>query len=213
MSEILHTKYNDHQIVGISSKLNQSKKIKGINVKNSYVVNEIVNTKAYHDKFEKLPFPKEVREALYNYSLEILNQRNGTAIETAYAIDARTGSFIISSSTEVVFKSSFSKSEFEKINSNLNSVIFIHNHLNGGRISYGDLCVLYKNKKCCSIMAIGHNGDVYVCVKNDKINFSEIEIFYNKVYNSFTELYDKITAQYFALDVVYEKYDVRVYKY
>lgn len=176
---------------------------------NIYRVSDIVNRKEYHDKFEKVMVPKQTQEALYKYAIEILKERNGTAMETAFALDIRLGKLIERTHTNVEFKSALTLEEMDKINSSKSDVFFIHNHPCGGRLSLGDLKTLYKNRIVKGMMAVGHNGDVYYCQKNNKISVDDIEEAYTNAYNKLINKgFDKQTVLTHALDEVYDKLDI-----
>ncbi|ERI05139.1 hypothetical protein HMPREF9069_01061 [Atopobium sp. oral taxon 810 str. F0209] len=53
-----------------------------------------MNSKAYHDQFESLDLPKDVRESLYKWTGEILNDTDGTPFERMMAIDICTGEHV-----------------------------------------------------------------------------------------------------------------------
>ena len=176
---------------------------------NMYKVNNIVNKKEYHDKFEQLPFSKSTREGLYKESINLLKLRNGTDFESAYAINYRTGEFLISTSTNEKLMSAFTKYELDIVNECSDGVIIIHNHPLGGRLSMGDLRTLYKQKNCKAMFSIGHNGDIFGCLFNNKLDFKKVDKFYEDVYNMYVNMYgNKTDAEIFALDDVYKSFDL-----
>ncbi len=60
-----------------------------------YLVNtKVVNSKSYREKFERLPVPKQVQDALHKEAIHILNEVNGKTNEIVSALDARTGRLI-----------------------------------------------------------------------------------------------------------------------
>jgi hypothetical protein len=151
---------NKHSVVVLNNveyHLNQSIASKYIN---KFSLDKVIDTKEYQDKFMKLDYSKIVNESLYKNSRIILNDRKDTNLETAVAIDSRTGKFVAKTSTNIKFKSGFNKEEEETINAYPNDLIIIHNHPGGGRLSYSDVIYLYKNDKYSSIFAVGHNGNL-----------------------------------------------------
>ena len=184
---------------------------KDVPLENLCRVSDIVNKKEYHDKFETLPFAKSTREGLYKNSIELLKYRNGTGLETAYAINYKTDEFIVSSSTDERLKSAFNAKELLEISRNVEGVVVIHNHPFGGRLSMSYLRTLYKYDNYKAILSIGHNGDIYCCIKNNKLNFKDVEIYYENVYNDYVEVFhNKTDASIFALDDVYKNFDLRL---
>jgi proteasome lid subunit RPN8/RPN11 len=59
-------------------------------------------------------------------------------------------------------------------------MIIIHNHPGGGRLSYADIKLLFKNNRYSSMFAIGHNGDLCGIIKNGDISIDYIEKMYKK---------------------------------
>lgn len=127
-----------------------------------------INSKEYHDKFEKLPVGKEVQESLYiqagrllefvdNFSEEQMGQ------ERLLAINCRTGEFIVDNFDRdgEVYKTSFTDIEAEQINKCKDSIALIHNHSNNVRPSGQDLLAYLKNDKIKLSLIVCHNGKVY----------------------------------------------------
>jgi hypothetical protein len=195
---------NKHSVVVlnyIENHLNQSIASKYIN---KFSLDKVIDTKEYHDKFMKLDYSKIVNESLYKNSRIILNDRKDTSFETTMAIDSRTGKVIATSTTNEKFKSAFNNEQKEIINANSNSLIIIHNHPGGGRLSFADITLLFNEDNCSSMFAIGHNGDLCGIKKNVDIDLQNIEKQYKKYYTMNNRLYDKLFAKKRALDAIYE---------
>ncbi|GEM_PF-4498298 len=64
-------------------------------------------------KFERLPVPKQVQDALHKEVIHILNEVNGKANEIVFALDARTGEILARSDAQGVLKSSFIKNNMK----------------------------------------------------------------------------------------------------
>lgn len=63
---------------------------------NGYSVErEYINSKEYHDKFEKLAVNKDVQQSIYIQIGRLLEHVDGHSEEKMVAIDARTGKFIV----------------------------------------------------------------------------------------------------------------------
>lgn len=129
---------------------------------NSNVNADLVNTKEYHDKFEEISSHKAVDENIYQESMEILSERNGTDFESLVAIDSRTGEVIVkNSSLGISGKTAFDFEQYNKCLSNENDIILIHNHPNSSRPSYTDIKTLFDNTNISSSIVACHDGTVY----------------------------------------------------
>ena len=70
-----------------------------ISKKNSHnsfsVEREYINSKEFHDKFEKLPLSKDVQESVYRETGRLFDFVDGQEEERGIAINARTGELLI----------------------------------------------------------------------------------------------------------------------
>lgn len=207
-------KYEDwkKQFVGNHLQQNQEIKISKKQTENQYSVNRsLVNSKKYHDKFESLSFlRKATREQLYVQSKIILEHRDGTEYEDLIVLDAETSREVASNRAATkTFKTGLSQAEYEKMMSNKNDVILLHNHPEGGRPSITDIISAWKNEKVYASVVVGHDGSVHVLSDfNRKV---DIEAMYDKWYDYYKEIFQhKDRARIKATDKIY---DLGAFKY
>ncbi|MCZ9642009.1 MULTISPECIES: hypothetical protein [Lactobacillus] len=183
---------------------NETTKIKEPADKNIYTVNrELINSKLYHDKFEKLAYPKAVRESLYQEAMKILNERNNTPYESLVALDSRTGKLVVkNNTTHTPFKSGLAHNQTKKFYSYTKPMILMHNHPRNSRPSLTDLLTAsFSNVD--SAMIIGHNGIVYRYWTDKSKNVQSI---FDQCYNKYAkEGYIKEIAYSKAIDDLFEK--------
>ena len=135
------------------------------------VERDIINSKVYHDKFEKLPVNKNVQEMIYNEVGRLLEYTDSLdedrmEQERMSILDYITGIRILDNFDRdgTVYQTGITKEELDVIHNNSNSVIVIHNHSHNGRPSGKDLLTfLEENKVKLSIVAC-HNGDLYAII-------------------------------------------------
>ena len=71
-------------------------------LRNGYTVDfKLLNSKTYHNRFEKLTPHKAVNEALYKQATKILGSRSGSEYEELVILDARTGA-VLAHNTDAV---------------------------------------------------------------------------------------------------------------
>lgn len=159
--------------------------IKGAGPDDVRVVNrQYVNSKKYHDAFEKLGYSKDTTEGCYAEAKRILKAANGTDIECSTIIDERTGKAVLDKFGAALQENrvSFSAEEIEKINSYPNPLKVMHNHSRNGRPSGNDIIFYYKNKNISSSLILCHDGDIYELSNiNRNIHIDKI---YEDLYNS-----------------------------
>lgn len=172
---------------------------------NDYSVNRnIVNSKKFHDKFEGLTSHKYANESLYQEAMKILEHRDGTDFEDVVAIDSRTGKVIVRNDTSVQSgKTGFTEEQYKEYLKHNGDIILLHNHPNGGRLSYVDISTVFNEEKIVATIAVGHDGSLhYLFNPNKKI---DIDNEYKKVYNVFKEEYgDDVLADHLATSVLYK---------
>lgn len=127
-----------------------------------------INSKEYHDKFDKLPVGKETQQSLYIQAGRLLEFVDGLSEEEMeqerlLAINCRTGEFLVDNfnRTGEIFRTSFSDTEVEIINKCEDSIALIHNHSHNGRPSGQDILAYLKNDKVKLSLIVCHNGEVY----------------------------------------------------
>ena len=114
------------------------------------VERDIINSKVYHDKFEKLPVNKNVQEMIYNEVGRLLEYTDSLdedrmEQERMSILDYITGIRILDNFDRdgTVYQTGITKEELDVIHNNSNSVIVIHNHSHNGRPSGKDLLTLF----------------------------------------------------------------------
>jgi hypothetical protein len=171
----------------------------------------LVNSKKYHNKFEKLGVNKNVQESLYQESMKILEHRDGTILEDLVIIDSKTGKVVerLTDST-IPGKIKITKEQYKKIIGYDGMLTLLHNHPNGSRPSIEDITRL-KEKNIDSVLSVGHDGSVYrVSNLNPKVNIDKI---WEELYNDYRKIYeDDVLATHYALDGIYEAkfFDVEI---
>lgn len=169
-----------------------------------YLVNtKVVNSKRYREKFERLPAPKQVQDALHKEAIHILNEVNGKANEIVSALDARTGEILARSDAQGVLKSSFTKKQYEVITSSGKKIVLIHNHPGGGRFSFTDIKTCFNHDMIDAGVVVGHDGSVRIIRDFDRR--VDIESLYRDMYNEAKEIYPlKSKAEEYALTKLYK---------
>lgn len=132
------------------------------------VERQYINSKAWHDKFGKLPVNDMVKESLYRQTGRLLNFINNLdeekqSQERLLAINARTGEFLVDNFDRdgETYKTGFNAAEYKHIEGCPDSIILVHNHSLNGRPSGQDLLAyLHTEKVKISIIAC-HDGNIY----------------------------------------------------
>ncbi|HEM3698783.1 TPA: minor capsid protein [Streptococcus suis] len=178
---------------------------------NAYSVNrELVNSKAYHDKFEKLPFSKSSREALYSNGKRILEHRDGTFGEDLVVLDYRTGKVLTENVTATEGgKVALNREQYQRVLDAPHGVILLHNHPEGRRLSKSDVFSAFKESSVKASVVVGHDGEVYYIY--DINRFISLDLEFEKLYNKYKELgLPEVVANSRAMD---EIYTLGVFKY
>lgn len=132
---------------------------------NDYRVNyELVNTKEYHDKFDKLTKYKALNEGLYNRAAKMLENRSGSPYEDIAMLEIHTGEVIVENmSASGVFKHKCGLTPQQTKELEDSGLYFeiLHNHPNSSFVSPDDIKGLFKRKKAIGSTVVCHNGAVY----------------------------------------------------
>ena len=139
---------------------------------NSYTVNrKTVNTASFRQRFNKLNMPKAARNSLYDNSIEILKETDGTPYERLVYIDKRTGNIVASTFDDPPRKlgAELNATEREKLLAHNGDHVILHNHPGSTYPSLADIFSASKSKTSCSVIAC-HDGDLFVieCTKHSK---------------------------------------------
>lgn len=191
---------------------NETTKITQKDLKNNLTVDrDLVNSKSFHDKFERMNLRKSVKEMLYQTSLEMLEHRDGTNSEDIAAIDIRTGNRLFLNMSAIdESKVNPTPEEYKLIENNDDKVILIHNHPLSGRPSWADIKTLQLGKKYIDrSIIIGHKGNVTE-ISLSKRNKDIIKAF-KKWYNDYIR--DGFTKQESILKATDKLYEEEVFRY
>lgn len=127
-----------------------------------------VNSKEYHDKFEKLLVSKQLQEALYMQAgrlLEFVDSLSEEKMgqERLVAVNFRTGAFIVDNFDRDgdINRTTFIGEELKLVNECPDSIALIHNHSKSDIPSAQDLLSYLHNEKVKLSLIACHNGDVY----------------------------------------------------
>lgn len=134
-----------------------------------HVNTDLVNTKAYHDKFMNLSKHKGVNESLYREAMEILSERNNSEYEDIVAIDAKTGKLLVKNKSASSYgwkhQCGFSEEENMMLDQRGKKTgawfDVLHNHPNSSIPSRDDIKKLFEREYQKGSTIICHNGDVY----------------------------------------------------
>ena len=190
---------------------NEEIKISKKAVQNAFTVDrQLVNSKAYHDKFEQLPLNKNAAESVYRNAKKILEQRDGTRLESMIVLDARTGEEIVSNMIGgIEGRTGLSDAEYETFKKHKGKVILLHNHPEGRRLSITDIMTMAKESKVEASIVVGHDGSVH-CISNLNRKY-DIARHYNLVYNKYKDI-DAIKDVAIAKATT-EIYEAKVFDY
>lgn len=162
---------------------------------------EYINTKAYHDKFDKLDAPSTVREGVYKETVRLLDMVDGIEDEHMIAINSRTGKTLTDNLQRKgnATRTSFTAEEYTKIEACSEKIILIHNHSHNVRPSGTDIVTVAKNDKISMSIIACYDGDVYI-IKSVK---KEVAGIYEKYYNDLRSIYDINAAKALATNKLY----------
>lgn len=143
----------------------------------SNVDRKLVNSKQYHDKFEKININKKCLEEIYTNSKKILEKADGSDKEYMCILDARSGNVIVSTLDRYASndKVALTISEYNIMKQFEKEVVVIHNHSRNGRPSYADIYNCFCEKQISVSIILCHDGEIFVLDNfNRKIDVAEI---------------------------------------
>jgi hypothetical protein len=134
-----------------------------------YSVNrDILNSKEYHDKFERLPVNRDVQQRLYEEAGRLLEYMDNLPFdkvdqERMIAIDATNGNFIIDNLNREGKnnKTGFTTEEYNKIVEHNGDIILMHNHSDSDIPSGQDLLTYYEYDFVKLSLILGHDSRIY----------------------------------------------------
>lgn len=191
--------------------VDQTQKITKKKDSNAYSVDrKLVNSKEYHDKFESLTSHKSTNESVYQEAMKLLEHRDGTELEDIVVFDARTGNIVVKNTLSArAGQTGLTYEQYETYKKASGKKVLLHNHPNGGRLSFTDLKTLFVNDDIEASIAVGHNGMVHIVSNPDRT--IDIEKLYESLYNEYKEIYaNSEIARIYALD---DLYDLKIFDY
>lgn len=184
----------------------QEHKVQHLKGDNRNIVNtRVVNSKNYTEKFDGVGSNKKVDNIIKNRTLDILDERNGTNLESVSYMDIRTGKEIVyNNTTDLEFGVKLTEDEKRYISNYDGNLIAIHNHPQSSRPSYGDIITMQDQKNVEKIIVAAHNGKVYIISNIDRT--VNLETMYEKEITFYKKNgFDIALAKKKALDAIYEK--------
>lgn len=163
----------------------------GFSVERNYI-----NSKAYHDKFEKLPVSKRVYERLYTECGRLLNTVDGCEEEKMIAINARTGELVVDNLSRAGLSdhTCFTAEEYKYIKELSDTIIVIHNHSYNRPPSGRDIATYAENDNIKISLVVCHDGDVFAIVRAER----EVADLYKMYYDELKAITDEVTAKTIA---------------
>jgi hypothetical protein len=149
---------------------------------NAYSVErEFVNSKEYHDKFERLPVNRDVQQKLYIEAGRLLNFVDGQEEERMLAVNARTGNLLIDNFNREgsIRGTYFTTDEIRKLDECKDGIILMHNHSLNGRPSAQDMLTYLSEERIKVSLILCHDGTVY--------GIYGVDPMFPKVYEDFLE--------------------------
>ena len=175
--------------------------------RNKYTVNfGLMNSKAYHDKFENLSASKQVNEGLYKQAAKILSHRSGTEYEDIAMLDARTGKVLVENTSAFgayKFQCGLTRQQEKFLENSGKKVEILHNHPNSSVPSTADIVGLFRREYATASTVVCHDGTIY---RMEKITqFDDIESLVKISYNQIKAFdYPDFLIESYASELVVE---------
>lgn len=147
-----------------------------------YVDESKLNTQKYTNKFLSIGKNKDVGIKIRNDAVSMLKHRTGTLYEDIVFRDYDTGEEILRvENRDTERKVTLTKDEESLLISYKGRIVSLHNHPEGTRPSFSDLCCMQKIPNIKQAIVAGHDGSVYSLEDvNRKIKLDNL---YEKLYN------------------------------
>ncbi|WP_165048166.1 MULTISPECIES: hypothetical protein [unclassified Adlercreutzia] len=137
----------------------------------------VVNAKAYHDAFMRIPVSKAVAHSVYTQAGRVLQRADGTQFEYLVAVDARTGALVadnLSRDPKGEGRTGFGIREAKAVLACENGVLFVHNHPASTQPSFADVMTAAAYECVHGGVVVGHDGSVwYYAAKGLDVRFAE----------------------------------------
>ena len=180
------------------SLISKKESVNGFSVERNYI-----NSKEYHDKFEKLPLSKPVIESLYKETGRLLEAVDGQEQEHMLAINARTGEPVIDNFSRPghAGHTSFDEDEYNAICSVEDYIALVHSHSYNRPPSGQDIATYAKDDHVKISLIACHDGDLFAIISAKK----QVAEIYERAYNNFREQFDSDTAKTLATKLLYDE--------
>lgn len=163
--------------------------------KTAYSVDRnIVNSKVYHDKFEKLPLNKDAQQRAYIEAGRLLEFVDNLPLdetqldkeERMSAITRIDGNLIVDNFNRegTTDKTGFNQEEYEKILEYKGDIIVMHNHSNSSPPSGKDLITYLDTEQISLSLILGHDGTIYA-IEYVSVIFKEK---YEELYKRYSQI-------------------------
>jgi len=163
-------------------------------VKNKWRINRaVVNTQAFHAKFEALSLPKKVQEKLYKATGVIFRELEGTQLEHLFVFSARNGNKIFSTEGEILYEKGVLRPPevfLEKFRNTKGGVVTLHNHANSTRPSMADI-ISAAEDYCRKSVVVCFDGSIYEIEAN--VSLEKMKEVYNTIIDDLLVEYPYIT--------------------
>ena len=131
---------------------------------NAYSVErEYVNSKSYHDKFERMPVNRDVQQRLYLEAGRLLDFVDGQEEERMIAMNARTGDLLVDNFDRKgsIKGTGFTLEEAKILDTCKDGIILLHNHSLNGRPSAQDMLTYLKEERVKMSLILCHDGNIF----------------------------------------------------
>ena len=187
--------------------------------RNGYTINfSLMNSKAYHDKFENLSASKQVNEGLYRQAVKILGHRSGTEYEDIAILDARTGKLLVennSASGNYKFQCGLTRAQYQKLQNSDKKFEILHNHPSNSIPSTSDIIGLFKRENAVASTVVCHNGDIHRMEKIKQLG--NIDELVRRVYKDISYDYvgypNNLIEHKVSCEIIHQLEILRILKY
>lgn len=166
---------------------------------NAFTANyALINTKAYHDKFDKLTSHKQLDEALYVKAVQFLEHRSGSPYEDIAMLDYQTGKTLVenlNASGRWKFQSGLTRGQIAFLRNMKRPFEIMHNHPGSTAPSKEDILGLFEREMAKGSTVIGHDGTVYRLVKLRPNVPLDIDVFITAMYNTIKDKYPQMDRE------------------
>ena len=152
-----------------------------VRYRNAVSVSPEVNTKAYHDAFERMPIARTAAQGVYRQAGRILIASNNTEFEYLVAVNARTGALVVDNLHRTASRAmtGFNAEEMACVQACRDGVVLVHNHPASKPPSYRDVHTAATYSCVRASVVVGHDGSVWWISVDDAVVAVRLESHYN----------------------------------